>query len=355
MTRTRGRKASRSVGRHRVKPNAKRKERKTQKRKSRNKVMRGGAKDNILMFYEPNVNPLRCVIIKEKLTGWRDNLYLFFAADITLDEVKSYVCKAMGLDKEKVQFEPEFVTQKDDEKYSTGEPINKLNNLFIKLSGLLSYSTIRSGYLKRDDKSIYKALVTSNEHRITSGLTPGSKINSWDVVVKNLGFEKGHVEYGEIYYDVSSHVAEHGYYTANNIHISAQEEATRAREEATRAAYEDCVSKINSNIREIVSDVKKRLVNWPDIIKEAVPRMKRGGFTRKEAETAIDNSLKANNTYSLPEKYNMDVNKLRTLYADTKDEFPPDCKQALESYFGLTNIKTIKEMFDEVYLPDNSS
>ncbi len=347
MTRTRGRKASRSVGRHRVKPNAKRKERKTQKRKSRNKVMRGGAEDDILLFYEPNVNPLKCVIIKERLTGRRDNLYLFFAADITLDEVKSYVCKAMGLDKEKVQFEPEFVTQKDDEKYSTGEPRNKLNNLFIKLSGLLSYSTIRSGYLKRDDKSIYKALVTSNEHIITSGLTPGSKINSWDVVVKNLGFEKGHVEYDKIYNDVSSRVAEDGYYTANNIHISAQKEATRA-------AYRDCVNKIHPNIRENVFDVKKRLANWPDIIKEAVPRMKKGGFTRKDAETAISDSLKANNTYSLPEKYDMDVNELRTGYTDTIDVFP-DCKEALKSYFGLTNIKTIKEMFDEVYPPDNSS
>ena len=40
MTRTRRRKIAHSVAIRRVKPNAKRKERKTQKRKSRNKVMR---------------------------------------------------------------------------------------------------------------------------------------------------------------------------------------------------------------------------------------------------------------------------------------------------------------------------
>ena len=132
MTTTRRRKAPiRSVAIRRVKPNAKRKERKTQKRKSRNKVMRGGAGD-ILLYYEPGVNPPKCVIIKEKLTGRRDNLYLFFVANITLDEVKSYVCKAMGLDEKIVQFEPGFEQKKNDDRESKGTLKYKSNDLFIK-------------------------------------------------------------------------------------------------------------------------------------------------------------------------------------------------------------------------------
>lgn len=61
MPTTRRRKIVRSKAIRRVKPNAKRKERKTQKRKSRNKVMRGGVHKNLKVYViqknseDPNV------------------------------------------------------------------------------------------------------------------------------------------------------------------------------------------------------------------------------------------------------------------------------------------------------------
>lgn len=64
MPTTHRRKIARSVAIRRVKPNAKRKERKTQKRKSRNKVMKGGVHEKLKVYViQQNLGTPKCIIV----------------------------------------------------------------------------------------------------------------------------------------------------------------------------------------------------------------------------------------------------------------------------------------------------
>ena len=340
MTTTRRRKApTRSVAIRRVKPIAKRKERKTQKRKSRNKVMRGGAGD-ILLYYKPGVNPPNCIIIKEKLTGRKDNLYLFFAANITSDQVTDYVCKAMGL-ADSVKFKPEFEPQKNDDMDSNGRRKYGLNNLFVRLRGVFSYTTIESGYLQRGDNTRYNVLVTSKEHKITPELTSASEIKSWEVVVRDkLQFQ----QYKDFQYvELTSHVAEQGYFLIGYEFRPAQETA------------EDACRKQMSNILgrhriDAIKEAKQRIGNWPDNIKKSVAMMFNQKMSKKEAEGYINTYLTANYNSD----YDSDVRKLRNYYDELTSKLSPECEEELKSHLGLDKFKTIQEMVDEAYAGNSS-
>ena len=341
MTTTRRRKApTRSVAIRRVKPNAKRKERKTQKRKSRNKVMRGGAGD-LLLYYEPGVNPQKCIIIKEKLTGRRDNLYLFFAADIKLDEVKSYVCKAMGL-ADSVKFEPKFEPKNSDNKSF------KLNNLFVRLSGMLSYTTIESGYLQRGDDVKHKHLVTSTKHKITPELTSASEIKSWEVVVRDkLQFQ----QYKDFQYvELTSHVAENGYFYIGYEFRPAQETA----EDACRKQIDTLMDKSDHNY---IGRMKNKIMETTKSLKEQIRINKLTNKNNAVHAPELINFFKNNAEYSLDEN----ITDLKSFYdrfkyraTINKVVLSPECLKVLESYLGLTGLKTIEEMVDEAYAGNSS-
>jgi len=332
---TRRRKApTRSVAIRRVKSIAKPKKRKTQKRKSQNIVMRGGA-SKLLLYYNPSVKPPKCFIIKEEKRVGKDNLYLFFDAEITSDEIKKYLCSAMGLDTA-VTFDPEFKPQKNDQ--------YKSNDLFIKLSGMISYSTIESGYLQRDKSVENKALVTTTKHKITLGLTSASEIKSWEVVVNNLTFEEytDSFNYGE----VTSSVAESGY---NNI----VDKFKKDEEKKQSKVIADCkekreVSMINGELI-VIYKMIKTISDWSSIIKKELQTMRGSNIDKETAINSIESLLRDNEI-----DYDLYVGKLKEKYDVIKrriiiNGITKECDKELKSYLRLTGLKTIKEMVNEAY------
>ena len=166
MTTTRRRKApTRSVAIRRVKQNAKRKERKTQRRKSRNKVMRGGVHENLNVYVIQKLGKPKCFIIRQK-TMTKDTIYLFFDSNLTVDEIKEFVCAAMGLDVDAV-ITPELISHKSTD--------NKFNSLFVKLSGTFSYS-LSSGQLINYTQFYYFTQETLTEHTSKIAMKNGGEI-----------------------------------------------------------------------------------------------------------------------------------------------------------------------------------
>jgi len=139
MTRTHRRKIARSVAIRRVKPNTKRKERKTQKRKSRNIVMKGGVHKNLKVYVIlQNPGTPKCIIVRETstLTG-KDTIYLFFDSHMNSDEIKEFVYAAMGLKTGAVDLRL---------------PSNENGNLIVKLCVNISWKYYLSiGYVKNSD------------------------------------------------------------------------------------------------------------------------------------------------------------------------------------------------------------
>ena len=134
MTRTRRRKIVRSKAIRRVKPNAKRKERKTQKRKSRNKVMKGGVHEKLKLYViQKKLGDTKCIIVRQKSLT-KDTIYLFFVKGLPPAEIKEFVCAAMGLDVGAV-INPEIK--------------NNSGKLIVKLSGNVSYS-LSGGFFTTD-------------------------------------------------------------------------------------------------------------------------------------------------------------------------------------------------------------
>jgi len=148
MTRTHRRKIARSVAIRRVKPNAKRKERKTQKRKPRNIVMKGGVHENLKVYViQKKLGKPKCFIVQQQKSMTKDTIYLFFDSNMKSTEIKEFVCAAMGLGVDTV-INPEL-------EFASSE-VNEFNNLFVKLSGnFLGYS-LSSGNLYASDVNISK-------------------------------------------------------------------------------------------------------------------------------------------------------------------------------------------------------
>ena len=140
MPTTRRRKVARSVAIRRVKPNAKRKERKTHKRKSRNKVMKGGVHKDLKVYVilqKPGTP--KCIIVRGDST-FKDTIYLFFNSHMGPDEIKEFVYAAMGLETGAV---------------ALSLPSNQNGNLIVKLCVNATFKYyLSSGYIHYTDESI---------------------------------------------------------------------------------------------------------------------------------------------------------------------------------------------------------
>ena len=171
MRTTRRRKIARSVAIRRVKPNAKRKERKTQKRKSRNIVMKGGVHKNLKVYLiQKKPGTPNCIIIRQHSFP-KDTIYLFFHSQMTPVEIKEFVCAAMGLDIGTVITpELQFTSSKDKE----------FNGLFIQLSGNYSY-TLSSGQLY-----IYVKNPIISKIQLQSHETPKIAMTNGEAIIESL-------------------------------------------------------------------------------------------------------------------------------------------------------------------------
>lgn len=339
MTTARRRKVPiRSVGIRRVKSrksqNAKRF--KTFRRKSRNIVMRGGG-NNLSLYYESNILPSKCFIIKKEALG-RDDLYLFFAADISLEDIQEYVCNAIGLDTTTVTFEPEFNPQK---------PTNtsfKLNNLFVKLSGWTSYSTIESGYLTRvdniNDKEQHKNVVISTKHKtIMNAASSAPEIKKWQEVFKNLKTH-GHVFlfFKDKELGLSSYVAED--------ECSYIEYRKR---EAEKNKCSSIIRNMNTNIKNNMYELQRKIGRWPERIEiNAKPGNK--SIPKEEIVKYIREYLRGFNY----DNYDDDVRELKNLFDFIKQmpeyqDSSPFCKEWVETELGFKQYKTIEEIVDQFY------
>jgi len=340
MTTTRRCKApTRSVARRRAKPRKSQLAKRTHKRrKSRNIVMRGGA-DDVSLYGDGSIDqPTKCIIIKKKKVGFRDDLYLFFVKDITLEEITKFVRDAMGLD-DSVSFTPEFVLR------TASDPTHKLNDLFIKLSGAMSYSNISSGYLQREKTSADKAVDTSTNHKITSQSSP--KITNWKDVLKKLGF----IEYFFRYIKLTNSTAEEGYSSITFDKKDIQQRQQSSRETQCRMKITDVIGINRSkNIREM----KKKIGKWPEFIqkmalaKKSVIGINGKPITKEENSKAIQKHLD-----EFQPDYDSNVRELRKSIGNIQ-EYDPDykalsdeCKSLFESEYSEYN--TIDEIVSKVY------
>lgn len=342
MTTARRRKASnRSVAIRRVKSrksqNAKRL--KTFRRKTRNVVMRGGA-NGIKLYYEPAISPPRCIIIKEGVRGRRDPLYLFFAMDITPNEINDYVRSAMGLEKS-ATFEPQFIAKPNENTKL------KLDDLFVNLSGMLEYS-IESGYLQRTNEQKYKRLNTSKNHKIASP----PKITKWEQVLDNLK-QKGHefIEYkpfSQIYNGISSDVAEEGYYSA----MFGQKSDEKDRIRVQNDNCDKRIGTVNINIKGNIDKAKEKLYRWSTLIKDAVLDLP--GETKDDFIVRMNGHMNGFDEFkSSNSNYNSTINDLRSSVETLKvsvdyNRLPDECKRRFDELYNISMYKTIEEIYDEV-------
>ena len=195
----------------RVKPRksekAKRHKRKTQKRKSRNKVMRGGIHEVLIVYVIQNkLGQPKCFIIRQKSTPL-DTIYLFFDSKVLNEELKTFLCAALNLDnidsiqpQLKIDEPQSELTQDAADNLAVGSeiPITRPNtqefkSLFVKLSGNFSY-TLSSGYLDQiyDNCSKYKFHQDESCHRLSLSMfrlqnhTAPGKIGNGGTVIQRL-------------------------------------------------------------------------------------------------------------------------------------------------------------------------
>jgi len=141
---TKRRKIVRSVAIRRIKPRksqiAKRLKLKTQKRKSRNTIMRGGSNKITVYVIEKQLERPKCFIIRQEQTTL-DTIYLFFDAYIEDAEITEFVSAATGLTLDDINLQQQYSSSKQEkEKEKEKEKENGFKILFVKLSGFIKYS-----------------------------------------------------------------------------------------------------------------------------------------------------------------------------------------------------------------------
>lgn len=175
MTSTRRHKIARSAVIRRVKPRksekAKRSKAKTFKRKSRNNVMRGGIHKNLKVYViQKKLGKPKCYIIRELSWNSLDTLYMFFDEQLQDEELKTFLCAALNLDKLD-SLQPQLTITEE-----FGDKVFK--SLFVKLSGIRSY-TLSSGKLpQRINFPLSKVRVTNHK--------PDFKIGNGEEVIQRL-------------------------------------------------------------------------------------------------------------------------------------------------------------------------
>jgi hypothetical protein len=260
------------------------------------------------------------------------------------------------------EFEPRTISSDKD----------NLNNLFIKLSGITSYSTIESGYLQRHEKIKYKELVTTREHNITSLQSSAPEINDWKVVISNLNFEK----YERDYEELNTYTAEEGYFTITYDKKRRQKEKEKEKEtndknhtqnEEEEESDDSCLSSVNRIINPGTKQsiaVKEMKINfWQKRIKEMALNYKDNEIPYDKAINKIKSylnlfkELKDEDRTSASD-YDLDVNELRrildTIKQNPKYQALSDyCQKLYETQF-ITKYKTIDEIVNEVYAANSS-
>ena len=303
MTITRSRKIAGSTALRRVKPNAKRKERKTQKRKSRNKVMKGGVHPSLKVYViQKKLGRPKCVIIKVERMARKDDIFLFFDATVTQYEINTFVCAAMGAEST-AHITPEFHINPRE-----GEAVH---NRFIKLSGFKSYS-IESGVFRGDRTSISNAYF-DKKHKIDTN----PKIEKWEDVIANLTRE------------TETKKKDYTFTPFDDETIMANGEITK----------NTIVSVLNGDVGKTLSDIKKQCENKQILldIRELIRIIQ----TRLHIKTVMDNSALsfASRSSAITDK---DEHKQATI-SEIKQRYPN----------WDTEISTVKERIQKI--KDDSS
>jgi hypothetical protein len=300
--------------------------------------MRGGGGD-ILLYYNPTIDePNKCIIIKKKRLGFRDDLYLFFHKDIKPDDIQKFVRRAMGL-ADDVSFTPEFKPQNSsDAKY-------KLNDLFIKLSGrLISYSTIESGYLQRDEKNKDKEVVTSTKHKITPE-TSAPSIKKWEDVMSILGFSENE-PFQNTYTVLSSYVAERGHsFITISIDTAQTKEKRRLQSDCYTIISDSGV--ININDKNTIEKLKVKLREYSKHISD-IAMSYNATFTNKTVSKFIRDTylpLGSEYTHVMYETHVRELNKIIENIKNSEEykKLPSHCQKFLDSN-ELTMFNTIDEI-----------
>jgi len=322
---------------------AKHHKRKTHKR---NIVMRGGGNDDKLSLYsEYGPTQPKCIIFifkTKSLMMSKVELYLFFAADITSQEVKEYVCHAMGLEPN-VTFNPDFTIQ-------PGNP-DELNNLFIKLSsgGIInnSYTIIESGYLnpQDDNNSIINA---SQKHEPTPKISLGPK--SWNDILNNLknkGHEFSEFEKFNFGNKLNNFVVRNGNKYANGMNMDYYDVKCK---EQKKKIWE----KIDEGIKNIIfknwNENKPKLIRIHDNLAELKKYGRQKGINDIIKKNILGGIDKYDNNVLEIQKY---IPNLINEVNDMEYEgLTPDCKKWFidtELDRRLPKNQTVAEMVDAAY------
>ena len=320
-----------SVAIRRVKPNAKRKERKTHKRKSRNKVMKGGVhKDLKLYVIQKKLEKPKCIIVRQtSLT--RDTIYLFFHAHLDQAEIKEFVCAAMGLDVGAV------ITPELPFTSSEGEAFN---DLFIKLSGNLSYS-LSSGKL-------YSYRGPISERTFQKHTTPKIDRKNGEAIIESLKLKTltkedyTFTEFTDDYYfeDEKFNLGE-----LSNLF-------DRVNRDTIKQLETHCSQLITSpKIREL----KKLVLQQSNVHDDSYKNAHRfaifdssSKIKDDDKQKTIDKIKKAGNDFSGAEKLIDDI-KRDTLYEKCKGIIDPECLDYID---GKTQFKSVEEIVTHAYNKD---
>lgn len=250
----------------------------------------------------------------------------------------------MGLD-ESVSFTPVFSPQK------SSDPNYDLNDLFIKLSGIRSYSNISSGYLQRDKPSETKKVDTSTEHTISQSSTG---VKNWKDVLLNLGFDVYGHKFN--YLELTNDTAESGYFT-----ITYRKKSTQGEQQ--RQVETQCRNKINEEVIGInripnIRDAERKIAEWSRLIKTMASENKSGRLmTKEENSKEIKKHLdefqtaSASDQYSANE-YQSNVLELRKILESVRgqpdyENLSPQCKKLFESEYP--KYDTIDEIVSQFY------
>lgn len=332
MPTTHRRKIARSVAIRRVKPNAKRKERKTQKRKSRNKVMKGGVHEKLKVYViQQNLGTPKCIIVRQTKPLSKDTIYLFFESKLDLAEITEFVCAAMGVVDSTAPIEPALTIIKN-----RSEP---LNDLFIKLSGIRNYS-IESGLLSKSLKI--------SEGPFTTHTIPNAKMEKLDVIEQLKEKSKTKQDY------TFTEFTERFYFRDENFNLGDLTGLFDSvmRETAPKIRTHCLTQPISQQIEELKKMVERQLSVYLDInacARSFVVSLHTPGSAVISKEQEVENTIaKFNKTeydFSGADKL-MDDIKRDTLYEKCKVLIDPTCLKYID---GTNKFKSVEELVNKAY------
>jgi hypothetical protein len=290
MPTTRRRKiARRSVAIRRVKPNAKRK---TYRRKSRNIVMKGGVHESLKVYViQKELGYPKCFIIREKST-LKDTIYLFFHSQMTPTEIEEFVCAATGLDVDTVN---------NLKLHSTSSENKAFNDVFVKLSGNLSYS-LSSGVLSEKQGHI-------SDRSFKEQTTPKIERKNGEAIIQSLKSMSDKKDY------TFAEFTEIEYFKDKEFNLGGDLEGL------IRSVMDDTKQKIRNycsslpilpKIKELKQLVNKQL-KLDDIIFSRA-----NGFRSQQSNEKLSKEEYDEITVATAKKYLVDIHKARQLIAEIK-------------------------------------